>query len=220
MSVLSAAHDTSSPILTTVVNRLVPTTTKKTVLVVFGGFAGTGKTTISSRLSSELGIPRLSSDVIRGVVQGSRGIADGQVNAGWVAYDVLFSVCEEFLARGVSAIVDTNLGWEFHWQWLDSIHERYGKVIVLPILLRCPLETCLERIRARHEQDPLRHAGPELYTRDKTIVGIWDFLSRLNRPDALCIDATRPLDDVYQDVRSAVDLQRRPDRRRSTEAGE
>ena len=46
-------------------------------LVVIGGFAGTGKTAVSRRLSAELGIPRLGPDTIGRTIKGSVGIKAG-----------------------------------------------------------------------------------------------------------------------------------------------
>jgi len=40
-------------------------------LIVIGGFPGSGKTTISSKLSYELGVPRLSSDAIGHTIKDS-----------------------------------------------------------------------------------------------------------------------------------------------------
>jgi predicted kinase len=175
-----------------------------TMLVVFGGFAGTGKTTISRRLSSELCLPCLSSDSLRRVIGASSGINGGESNAGWIAYDVLFHLCEEFLDRGVSTIIDTNLGHAFQWHWLDGLRERRPAVAVLPILLHCPLEVCLARIQVRYESDPLQHAPSDLFTTDANIVSIWDYLTHLDRPDLHWIDATRPLSEVYDEVRAHV----------------
>jgi predicted kinase len=173
-------------------------------LIVFGGFAGTGKTTISSRLSSELGFPLLSSDALRQVVGSSRGITSAGVNAGWIAYDVLFNLCEDFLDRGISTIVDTNLGHAFQWQWLDGVRVRYPTVTVLPIVLRCPLEVCLQRIQTRYESDPVSNSPSEIFTIAPNIVTIWDYLTRLDRPDLHFVDVARPLREVYDEVREYV----------------
>ena len=48
-------------------------------LIVVGGFAGTGKTSVSRRLSAELCIPRLGSDTIGRTIKGSAGIQNGDV---------------------------------------------------------------------------------------------------------------------------------------------
>jgi hypothetical protein len=64
-------------------------------LVVIGGFAGTGKTYHSQRLSTELRIPRLSSDAIGQTISRSR-FFDASNNAIALAYDVVFGLCNDF----------------------------------------------------------------------------------------------------------------------------
>jgi len=46
---------------------------KSPALIIVGGFAGTGKTAISRRLSAELGIPRLGSDTLGRTINTSLG---------------------------------------------------------------------------------------------------------------------------------------------------
>jgi predicted kinase len=94
-------------------------------LIVIGGFAGTGKTAVSRRLSAELRIPRLGSDTLGHIIRDSAGIKSGEVDSYWIAYEVLFHLCEEFIASGVSAVLDLTMGWEFQWQHLDSIVRRH-----------------------------------------------------------------------------------------------
>ena len=174
------------------------------VLLVLGGFAGTGKTTISRRLAADLGIPRLGSDDLRRTIDESRGIENTAANAGWIAYDVLFALAEEFLQSGISTVVDVTLGWAFQWQWLEGIRGRLPGIHVLPIVLRCPRDVSLERIQRRHLADPVRYAPPALFTTDPKILAIQQFLDRLDRPDAVFVDAAGPLDEVYEAVRQAV----------------
>ena len=168
-------------------------------LIVLGGFAGTGKTTLARRLSAEWGIPTLGSDTIGRTISASEGIKDGAVNAYWIAYDVLFHLSEEFLRSGISVILDLNLGWAFQWQRLDAIRERHPQMLFVPIILRCPRELCLERIRRRHAGDPTS-GPPELYTTEQMHLGIWDFLERLDRPDVHVVDAAGPQEEVYEEI--------------------
>lgn len=177
---------------------MIPTKHGKPMLIVLGGFAGTGKTTIARRLSADLGVPRLGSDDLGQLIAVSEGIKDARaVDAYWIGYDVLFGLCEEFLRAGLSTIVDITLGWAFQWQQLDAIRERNPEVIFRPIVLHCPWDVCLDHIRQRHEADPTRHSPPELFTTDPKILAVWDFLEHLDRPEARFVDAARTLDAVY-----------------------
>lgn len=65
-------------------------------LIVLGGFAGTGKTTLSRRLSVELCLPRLGADTIGRTIRGSEAIKGRDVNTQWIAHEVRFRLCEEY----------------------------------------------------------------------------------------------------------------------------
>jgi predicted kinase len=170
-------------------------------LIIVGGFAGSGKTAISRRLSSELHIPRLGSDTFGRAIKGSAGIKGGAVNAYWIAYDLLFALCDEYMQSGVSAIVDLTMGWEFQWQRVDTIIQQHPQTLSLPIILRCPYQKCIERTRQRHEADPRNYDPPEVYETDPRMRGIWEFLQRLDRSDAHWVDADKPIAEVYEDVK-------------------
>ncbi|MDQ5852908.1 MAG: ATP-binding protein [Chloroflexota bacterium] len=170
-------------------------------VIVIGGFAGTGKTTLSKRLSAEFGIPRLSSDAIGRTVSRSQGIRDQRVNAIAIAYDVVFDLCAEFLQCGVSAILDVNMGWAFQWEHIDVLRDQQPAVKWVPILLRCPWELCMERIRQRHAAEPTMSAPPEVYMTTPHILNVWTFLEQLKRPDVHVVDAARSEDEVYASIK-------------------
>jgi predicted kinase len=173
-------------------------------LIVIGGFAGTGKTEISKRLAIELGIPRLGSDTIGRTIKNSAGIAKGAVKAHWIAYDVLFSLCEEFIQSGVSVVLDLTMGWDFQWEQIDGIMRRHPEVSFLPIVLRCPYRTCIERTRDRHEAAPEQYDPPQVYETEPKQRSIWEYLAHLERPDVCFVSADRPHSEVYDQVREHV----------------
>ena len=177
------------------------------LLIIIGGFAGTGKSTVSRRLSAELRIPRLGSDTLGRTIKDSAGIRSGNVNATWIAYDVLFRLCEEFLQTDVSVILDLTMGWPFQWQHVDRILQRQLHTHFLPILLRCPLDVCLERTGQRHAAHPDRYDPPEVYATDPKNRELWHFLATLERPEVHWVDADRPQDTVYQEVSRYLALQ-------------
>jgi adenylate kinase family enzyme len=165
-----------------------------------GGFPGAGKTTMAKRLSAAWRIPRLSSDMLGQIIAASNALKQTSVDAYWIAYDVVFGLCTEFLTTGVSTILDINMGWAFQWQQLDALKHQHPDVRWLPILLQCSREICLQRIGHRYADDPAAASPPEIYTTTPHILNVWSFLERLNRPDTYVIDAGRPLDEVYADI--------------------
>ncbi len=173
-------------------------------LIVVGGFAGAGKSSISRRLSGEFRIPRLGSDTLGRTLKNFLGSQRDEVDAYRLAYELLFGLGEEFIQSGVSVILDLTLGWEFQWRYADGIVRRYPRTLFLPIILRCPYETCIERIRQRHAANPDYYDPPELYRSEPKILRVWEYLGRLNRPDVYFVDAARPHDEVYEAVRGYV----------------
>jgi predicted kinase len=176
-------------------------------LITVGGFAGTGKTAISKRLSAELGIPRLGSDTLGRTIKKCIGTNSSQVHAYWIAYEVLFHLCEEFIQTGISTILDLTMGWEFQWQQVDSIMRQYPRALFLPIILRCPYEKCIERVRQRYEATPEYYDPPEVYMTEPKNIGIWEYLAKLDRPAVHFVDASEPHDKVYEQVKVYVSTQ-------------
>ncbi len=170
------------------------------LLIVVGGFAGTGKSVMSRRLSRELCMPRLGSDTIGRTIKNLAEIQGLDVNAYSVGYQVLFRLCEEFVQSGVSAIVDITLGWEQQWCNLDRIIERNPCTVFLPVILRCSREDCMVRIARRHQAKPEYYDPPDVYTSPNAL-NVWRFLGELHRPEVHFVDAARTQDEVYDDIR-------------------
>ena len=173
-------------------------------LIAIGGFPGAGKTTICARLSLELNLPCLSSDTIGRAITESKGIEDSGIDAYRVAYDVLVRLCEEFVQSSATVILDLTLGWEFQWRRLDEILGRHPRTLFLPVILRCPHEQCIERIRTRYEAMPDAYAEPEYYTGEQKVREIWDFLESIDRPEIRFVDAGGGEDQVYGEVKQYV----------------
>jgi len=177
---------------------------RPTTVIAIGGAPGAGKSTVARRLAADLGVPILSSDAIGEIIRTSRGLhARDAVDATWTAYDIVFQLGEEFIGVGLSVIFDINQGWPFQWDWLDALRARRPNVRVLPIALRCSRDICLERIQARHVNDPAS-ASPDVYRHDPKILDVFAFLEHLERPDLVSIDASQTVNEVYGAERRTV----------------
>ncbi len=118
-----------------VAQELVMIATQRPALIVLGGFPGSGKTTMTRRLARDWRLPRLASDTIGRTISASEALRGSDINAYWIAYEVLFALCDEFLRSGLSAVLDLNLGWAFQWRQLDTITDRNPGVMLMPIIL-------------------------------------------------------------------------------------
>jgi predicted kinase len=169
-------------------------------LIAIGGYPGAGKSTVARRLSYEMGIPRLGSDMLGRTI---RSAHPNVVEPHRIGFFVLFALAEEFLADRCPVIVDTNMGWEFHWQRLDEIVARQHATFV-PIILRCPKDVYLQRIVDRHNGDPEVEASVEKMQRMPHFERLCEFIDRLDRPDIHNIEAGEGPDETYALVRETV----------------
>ena len=175
---------------------------KRPALIVVGGFPGTGKTTVSRRLAVDLGLPCLAPDAIGETIKKSLGGKSCQIEATRVAYDVLFSLCRDYIRCDVSVILEMTLGWQFHWRFLDEIVQDHPRMFFLPVLLRCEQEVAMRRLRQRYQEQPEKFSPPEFYTTEQKVLDIWDFLQQLQRPDMYEVDASGDKDETYERVRN------------------
>ncbi len=170
-------------------------------LVTVGGFAGAGKSLVSRRLAREFSLPMLCSDALGGTISRSVGDRLSRSDAFRAAYDVLFTLAEQFVGVGCPVVIDMSLGWGFQWRQLDDIVARVPGTTCLPVILRCPKQVCAERIDQRHREDPANHASAREVLAFPHLVDVWDHLQALDRPDLCVVDADRNADSVYSDVR-------------------
>ena len=148
------------------------------MLVIIGGPPGSGKTSLSRRLARDRGWAFLGSDDLAGTIAGSAGLKDG--DAYWLAYDVAFAMTEEWLSLGVLAVLDIKLGWTFQWQHLDALRQRHRLAKIVPIVLRCSRQTCLERIDRRHAAEPSVFDPPSRFMTDPRILAVFDYVEAIN----------------------------------------
>ncbi len=121
-------------------------------VVLIGGLPGSGKSTMASRLSDELGWAVLSSDDIRRDL-GLR-YQDLHDNSAYdeetVArvYDEMGRRTDQMIARGISVILDATWTSEHHRQQARAIASG-GDARIVELRCRAPLATCRARVRTR-----------------------------------------------------------------------
>lgn len=159
-------------------------------------------------MSRELSVPLLSSDVIGGTIRRSLGEGVATGTAFRAGFEVLFTLAEAFVASGCPVILDMNMGWDFQWERVAAIVSRRTEVGLVPIVLRCPYQTCLDRITAREADEapdmtPAR-AHDLAAARDR----VWAYLDQLDRPDIHNLDAGRDAESVYTDAMQIISTHR------------
>lgn len=175
-------------------------------LIVIGGFPGSGKSTVAKLLAKELRGARLCSDVLGGSIRDTFGGAVRSSDAFRAGYDLLFRLCDEFLDNGCTVLVDCSMGWEFQWRGLDQVRAKHPEVSWCPLILRCPMEICRERLRLRHVADPRAHPPvEEFFDRNPQLGGLWAYLESLDRPDAAYLDGSRCAPAVYAEALRGVE---------------
>lgn len=172
----------------------------RTALIALGGFAGSGKTIVARRLARQLRAPWLCSDIMGAPI---RERLRGEVAAGdayGAGYEVLFALTAELLSDGCSVVTDMSMGWHAQWECLDAIRAEAPEVTFLPILLRCPYDTCVERIANRHKEDPDKYPPVERFMNQPQLTQVWDYLQAVDRPDVHIVDASQGIQEVYAET--------------------
>ncbi len=174
---------------------------RKPLLIILGGFAGAGKTTLARRLSTEYNFPLFSSDDFieatrKAILQEFHAVAP-------IAYDVMWHVLDQHLKNTVSLILDANMCHSRTWQQVDEREKRFPTYTILPILLECPLEVHKARIEQRAVLEPEHfNLGGDTF---EDILPKYEFIRALNREHLIRVDANRPFDQVYTEVRKYIE---------------
>jgi predicted kinase len=146
-------------------------------LILIGGFAGCGKTAVSRRLARDLGTSRLEADLMGKTIRRLDFFTGSSAEAYIIAYAALWRLCEEFLSSNVSVVVDANMAWDVAWESVDSLKGRCPAAAIIPVILQCPRDKCLARIKQRYVQEPGWHGDPARF-QDAHATMLWDYLVR------------------------------------------
>jgi predicted kinase len=126
-------------------------------LVVVGGPAGAGKTTLTHLLAGAVGCPVISRDEIKeGMVHGHQGFVPGVGDELTVrTLPVFFSVLELLLRAGVTTVAEAAFQDRV---WRPRLEPLRGLAQFRIVHCVVGADVALERIRRRRADDPLRRA--------------------------------------------------------------
>lgn len=161
-------------------------------LIVIGGFAGAGKSTLAHRLGRALSLPFYEIDLVARAIADSRDFRG--TNPKGVAFDLFWVLARTYLENGNSLIFDQNMGRPWQWEQIKHIVGLVQDAQMVTIILDCPYDLCIERFNARTEHPDLG----EVEIHDHKYK--WDYLSDNEFSDAIRIDATRSHDEVFADA--------------------
>lgn len=161
-------------------------------LIVIGGFAGAGKSTLARRLGRTLALPYYEIDLV------ARAIADSPdfqgTNSKGVAFDLFWVFARTHLENGNSLIFDQNMGQSWQWNQIKHLCALVPNATLITFILDCPYDLCIERFEARTEHPDL--GDVDIHDHKYK----WDYLNDNEFTDAIRIDATRSQDEVFAEV--------------------
>jgi len=128
-------------------------------LILINGLPATGKTTISKRLGDELDIPVISKDMIKEFLFDVLGIKDREQSKafGRLANDFLYEICEAYLSKGKSIIIENSFEYEFAKPRIEEIAKKYSPELIEIYCTTAP-STRRKRFKERNESGN-RHPG-------------------------------------------------------------
>lgn len=169
-------------------------------LIILGGFAGAGKTTVAQKLSSEFNLPLIGTDELNTAIR--KALHLNFHDASPYAHDIAWSLVRDYLKNKTTVILDTNMCRARTWENLDAVKNDLPNLNILPIILECSLETHKNRIdhRGVTQPDHLNLGGDKL----EDVLSKYEFIQSLNRPDLIRLNAEKSANEVYTDVISLL----------------
>lgn len=176
---------------------------KKNKLIVLGGFAGAGKTTIANKLAADFNYPFFNPDDFNAGLMPI--LEKGFHEVSPHAYDLMWHILKKNLKMGVTCVLDANMCNSFTWKTLDEVKNELKDVDVVPIILRCSLKTHKERIEKRGIEDEEHfNLGGDKW---EDIQHKYEFIEKLNRKDIRRVDANGSIEEVYRNVLNALKME-------------
>jgi predicted kinase len=165
-------------------------------LIVIGGFAGAGKSTLARKVGRALALTVYEIDSIARFIADSRDFHGSNTEAKGVAYDLFWSFARTHLENGNSLVFDQNMGRPQQWESIERVLSEVPGAEALVFILDCPYEICIERFSARTEHPDLDEVDIHEHKFK------WDYLNDNAFPGAIRIDATQSEEEVFDEILS------------------
>ncbi len=169
-------------------------------LIIIGGFAGAGKTTVATKISGKYNYPVFSSDVLNDALR--KPLDKDFHTVSPIAYEVMWYLIRRQLATGVTVIMDTHMSAPRVWESFDALKKDMPSVKILPIILQASLDTHRKRIKERghNNKEHLNLGGDKL----EDVMFKYEFIENLRRPDLIRVDANGTPEDTQQSVETLI----------------
>ena len=169
----------------------------KPTLIVIGGFAGAGKSTLARSLGSKFSISVFEKDQVAKNLEKYVDFQNIWESKG-ITFDFFLAFAEAHLKQGGSLVFDQNMGYERTWQSLERLSSGLPDHVTIKIfILDCSWELCLSRFASRTEHPNINEVTLADLEDHKFK---WEYLNNNEMPQAIRIDGSQPADKVLQDV--------------------
>lgn len=123
-------------------------------VIIIGGFAGAGKTTISQILAKNLHYTLLSSDEITHVIKNELNLPFHQASP--AGFQTLWELAKIQISLGNSCFIDANMCHDKSWKNVDALKKEFPLLNIHIFILESPLEVHKKRFieRTRNQKDP------------------------------------------------------------------
>lgn len=167
-------------------------------LIVIGGFAGAGKSTLARSLGEKFSIPVFEKDQVAKNLRKIETFRQTGLQADGITFDFFFAFAKAHLNHGGSLIFDQNMGREFTWRTLERLKSELPDHVTIKIfILDCSWELCLSRFAGRTEHP---NVGEITLADLEDHKFKWEFLNENELPQAIRVDGSQLAEKVLQDV--------------------
>lgn len=139
-------------------------------LIIVAGLAGTGKTTLASKLSETLRITSFHKDSIKEKLFDSLNLStlEDSQELGTHSINLLFGLAEEHLSKGMDLIIEGPLYFEEDYKIFHGWQKKYD-IQIYSIICQIPIEIRKERFRNRPRHRAHHDADRVYQDRDESV---------------------------------------------------